>query len=715
MPKPPFNPNQPYEVDKSKPAFDPSQPHEVVKEADRPVPQGFGDKVNSALSTANDFVSALAPRVPVLQSGMEYLGDLAFSKDQKDFEKRREETVSKNDRIRQEYPTASMYGDLSGSMLIPGAKAFEAAKDAGLAAKAGWGLANSASRVGYGVAQSSADAALTGKDTGEAAELSTKWGAGLEGLGILGRGIRKVAGPAFFGVKPATEAAYKARPAAINEITEEAASDTLTSRVQKLKDAEINSMEGLSKAKETAAAKGQELKEEASQAIDRSYKEGKQKIAEFNKAKIPTLDQAESVLASAKEMRGAISKKSGEAFDALNASDITISTKRIKTIATQKINESKVAGQDLAITGNDYEIMKSLRDDLEKLPKDMRPEDMKRLVQAIDSKIEEAYAKVASGAGYITRGERALMDIRRAINEDLITIPQYKQIMGDVAEKTRALEDFNKFYSNPGTALRSMKAAQRGGNDATLQLRALQKFDELHGTDYASKLQQGTQTAESGVAGTAAQQEAYEAAWKKRIADQKLQSDNILGVAENDLASARANLSPVKGISEANAQSYMRAAGAEGRPNINRLRTLDYLDEMRGTGEPALRQMADDVAVKRAFEKGFTNGSRNVNLGALSVGGVGGAIASKLGAGSGATGLMSTIGAVAGALADTVGPKTYKKILDIEMNPNMKRAAFALKQAAQRSPQSVILTHRLLRKQDPAYRAYTSGEDNGSK
>lgn len=66
---------------------------------------------------------------------------------------------------------------------------------------------------------------------------------------------------------------------------------------------------------------------------------------------------------------------------------------------------------------------------------------------------------------------------------------------------------------------------------------------------------------------------------------------------------------------------------------------------------------------------------------------------------------IAAVGAVLGGAADRIGPQAVKKILDIIDSPMGNRFAGAFREAAKRGPQAVAVTHSMLLKKDPEYKA----------
>ncbi len=117
----------------------------------------------------------------------------------------------------EENPGANFAGSVIGGGVLPALPTMfgVGGKIAGPASSAiGKGaqyLGNAISRVGYGSALSAGDAELTGKDPLQAAIDTAKVGGAIEGGGALIKGAANYIPRFVFGVKPETEAYYRAR------------------------------------------------------------------------------------------------------------------------------------------------------------------------------------------------------------------------------------------------------------------------------------------------------------------------------------------------------------------------------------------------------------------------------------------------------------------------------------------------------------------------
>lgn len=684
-----------------------------------PEPKPLGERIASGLQDVADFTTALAPKSPLRDAG-EYLGDAFRAGINKDlsFEDARMETLAKNERIERDYPIPSLVGHITGIAATPGAptlkttarmmygSAPKAANALFHAPKVISGPANAVSRIGYGAGMAKLSSSLQhqGEEASdEAASKAATIGTGVEALTGLAKGARKIAGPVIFGVKKATEKAYKARAPIINRLDPAAEEQKLVQAVDTMRDSVRGAEDNLSKVSESVRGKVKDVKRGLSERFRRVDADAKDAIAKFKESSSPTTDDADALVAAAKNYRREISKKSGEAFDVLNNTPTTFDLAKVKGYVTQKTNDLKIAGKDLKITADDYGALQLIRDDLDALPRHLRPEDMKRYIQALDSKVENIYDTVRAG-GRITRGDKSVLDVRRFMDDYLKDIEPYKKVMGDISERTGTLKKLEDFVTSPQTAQRTLKAAQKDG----YQQKAIAQFDKSAGTTFAKDAQGKMAQAELGIQGQKDRLLGTKESNFRRGQMAERGAKGRVKQAEDQIESAKVWLDPVQGIRDSTAQNYMRVAGNVDRLNArDKLDRLKYLDEIKGTN---FAQTAEDIATKQALEQGFTRGSRNVNLGSASLGGLAGGISKVVGRHLDSAGdLGRMVGAFGGAIADTMGPQVYKKLLDLEMRPGFQNAAHLLKQAAQRSPASVITTHYLMMDSDPAYRAYMNG------
>lgn len=130
---------------------------------------------------------------------------------------------------------------------------------------------------------------------------------------------------------------------------------------------------------------------------------------------------------------------------------------------------------------------------------------------------------------------------------------------------------------------------------------------------------------------------------------------------------------------------------------------LENFDERFGT------EFAGDLenaAVKNQFTRETTNGSRRTLLGSALGGLIGSAVGGPLGGSAGAA-----TGAAAGAAVDKMGGQIWQAVLDgsLKVGPYAK----VLQKAMESGPARVAITHAVLMKNNPDYRAAVEGSQNG--
>lgn len=119
------------------------------------------------------------------------------------------------------------------------------------------------------------------------------------------------------------------------------------------------------------------------------------------------------------------------------------------------------------------------------------------------------------------------------------------------------------------------------------------------------------------------------------------------------------------GLTRATLEGKMKAA-ASGRSKYARdvLENVKGMEGMEGMEGMSIPEILDLINIREAFEKGATNGSRNVNLWSHMVGGLSGVISALGGGGLLGTAAGSAGGAYIGGLLDKEGPAIVKNILD---------------------------------------------------
>lgn len=370
----------------------------------------------------------------------------------------------------------------------------------------------------------------------------------------------------------------------------------------------------------------------------------RQELARFTK------DQEEEIIKGSR-------KASGEAFEPLMASEKEINMSPIKGNLTQDINQAKFG--DALRQSPGVTAMQKERDFLEQTGlKSMRPEEVKRYVMQLDKSLEPAFDKMKMGIP-LDEGEKALIAHRKFINSKLIEIPEYDKAMGPVRDRMRVLGEVQPHI---GDVDQTYKTLERLDNPAMTQAKA-------------------------GLEGMFPWQSAARSIPEEATAINTMNKD-LRGVNEN-------NMEPfLKRMTRVNQSSKDREAfgGLASRAKDMPESTVPIRD---------MEQYLKDLNIKEAFEKPYVKGSRNVNLG-RSIGGMIASVGQKVSNEAGAIG--HGIGAVMGGVADLMGPQVVKRVIDVVDSPAGKKFADVYRKAAERGPQAIVMTHELLKQNDPEYR-----------
>lgn len=637
----------------------------------------------TTLESAVDYVKSLsglpgyvAGSVPVLgpaaQRAGEYAGaalkTITSGGNYGDFEKERarQQQLTEQDRAKfeQMHPALALGGGVVGAAMLPGVPV---AKGAGLLSKTGSALGSLALTGG----ETALDAALRGRDAEEQALQSTGTQAGLMGLLATIKGVGKILPRIVTGVKGETVAKYKARAPQIRAESEEAlVQDVIAAREKSV----VEPMEQAKKAAETA-------KEAADQA-KMLYRE------ELKGREVPP-ELTQEIFQGTKDARAVAGAASSRGFDRLKESGEKIKTAPLIEKLESKMEQFKIGGKVHPGDQASHDVLQREVDFLKEMGDEISPEDGKRLVQALDRMEEQAWDTAAQAGGYVQRSDRAIMDYRREVDAHLKQIPGYREEMEKASHATNALDEFRKVI---GKSEKQIESALK--TPSRFKEQAIAGLEGVTGKEYTSKLKPLREA-----------QEILQTPTRYAEEVSRLPEVQARAAAERAAEDAALWAKPVQHLGDTGGvQSALRRVESEVRPDLKNIHALDYLGELSGQD---FLQRAEDLAVKRALEQGFTRGSRNVNLGGLSLSGAMRAGANLLGGDpSQAAGFGAALGGILGGAADIFGPKVYRKFLDMQLNPKLAPYFTAIYKAAQRGPQAVAQAHQQLMENDPEYRNY---------
>jgi len=544
---------------------------------------------------------------------------------------------------------------------------------------------------------------------GETMLLGAKWGAGLSALPQAykaGKWMSKRAMSVALGPKVATIDSYLANADRINSAKSvEDIKGEIDSTVAKLSDDVANKKLTHEEAQKTLDAIHDEVKATKSAAgdeFDRSafdvrsqFMDAKQKLNDAVNARKESLRAVPAPLHLAGDvqegignLRRQVSEGSSEAFETLNPKD-KINLEGAHQELLNALNGMKIKGK-LPVTEAgraSYENIKKLAMSIFNLPKNLSPQDAKKLVMQIDQAEKIAY----QNGGFSGAEENAYKSLRRAIDAQLKNNDAYKLKMGDVAKRADVLSRAKKRFGDVNTILSKLNNIHRETNAEDRAL--LKEIGDLVGQDMTSSVDEYARAQETLSDPTKMRQ--IEASLPESENVSKIEAElerirhpdarpgfinqqieraglpNRVSQAEaavSDAAGAveqsQSRLEPFRPLSNpATSEAKIHALMRENPKNtIETRRMFENLDEASGTN---LSRDIEDRRILDSFEKGNTNGSRNVNMFSIMGHSVGAATGGLTAAGAAVGGPIGAIaGAATGAIVDRYGPQIAKGILD---------------------------------------------------
>lgn len=274
--------------------------------------------------------------------------------------------------------------------------------------------------------------------------------------------------------------------------------------------------------------------------------------------------------------------------------------------------------------------------------------DAKKLIQGLDQITE--YSPMAGS--FDKAKNAAFKGVRSSLDQAVKTaVPEYAQAMEPVAADAKLLENVRDFGDRQSGA--SILSRIHAPNQLDRRA-ALGALGDKYGVDFVSAAHPANLPEQALVEGA---QSARDALRPDRVAAKVSETmassreKGALDAAQTELEQSQAKLAPFKPLApnaagQTSAQQKLQQL-ASGK-NIELTDMFQRLGKMTDTD---FVQAMKDNAVRDAFKKGATNGSRNTLMGAVvgwMFGGTGGA----------------AIGAGAGRTVDQWGPAITKKILD---------------------------------------------------
>jgi hypothetical protein len=607
------------------------------------------------------------------------------------------------------FPISQGVKEVGGSLLLPGVKGLSAGPGAGVLAKTGTYAANVGLRAGEAGLESAADAYLRDQDAAQAGQTAAALSTGLSVAPKLLGGAAKGIAYATSGLKPSTIDAYRALPDARRYMSEEERAFQLAQDAQSIeragKEAKVRADQSFRTKKEEAMAReAQELKGiKERQALKRE-----ETFAEASKKQRAAAD---TYAGSLKGARGKVSEGSSKAYDIAEQSDIALNLPALKAFLTAKMKDMQIRG--VAPDDSNYKTIERYRGRLDEFgKKPLTGKESKQLISWLDREGEDAFANRATPGAYNTPEQKALMEIRGKIDESLKKDPAYAEAMVPVASQTRALNEARDYFGSTGDeAYKAMKKYRDAQNINKSQV--LENYEKEFGGDLSRQLDEAEALRKTDFEKMFAPEvETVRSATSKQL-------EGLGDIRSRRRMEANRKIDLAKGYTtEQGAVQKLRRFGGDPEKNFFYGKQMEDLAREKGVDADTFTQMAKDNALINAMSGSYQRGSRNVNLGAISLGGLGNLIGGEKG---GKIGQM--VGGAWGGFFDLVGAKPAKILVDFIDQPTTSRLfqklgptkgeaiARVYNRMRDRGPQALAMTHKLYMQQDPEYRAAFEGED----
>ncbi len=559
------------------------------------------------------------------------------------------------------------------------------------------GAGNAFERVGTNMALSAADQGTRGDTAGfdvqranEAAKSSGKMSGLIEGAVAASGPLGKTAAYLTAGLKPSTIEKYRARREPINALNEADAAGELAQTASGIQtDARNIKTQALRSAKDNKTLARDREALEVGNLKGRAKADKDKFLAE---ADVLQRNAADGIVASFNPAQKKVSEGSTFAIESI-ADDMEVSVPYLKRSIQKQINDLKI-GKDFEPSDSGYRALQGLRDEMNQFKDKKIPgAQLKRLVQYVDTKAADAYSTGAmNGSQYVVPAERAMKGVRQGFDKLLKRDENYAKAMEPVAEQTRALSGARDEFGGDGdAAYRALKQINAMGNQG--KRKALEDYEAKFGGRYTKDLDEAD----------ALRSTDYDALYQPDIDKIRMGTRDQYRKIDDDLAGQLTEYGRKSGVArnlgtEQQAATALRKYGGDPKKNFYYEKRLQNLAKEKGEDPSKYTQMAEDLGVKNAMDGSYVRGSRNVNLGAFSIGGAANLLGMKGPAGQ-------AVGAVFGAVADLVGAKPAKFIVDLVDSPGGQKFAEGYRRAMEKGPQAVALMHYKLMQTDPEYKA----------
>lgn len=409
--------------------------------------------------------------------------------------------------------------------------------------------------------------------------------------------------------------------------------------------------------------------------------------SEVKTARLPI--QADDVLDSVEKVKQQVTDLSTESYKILDLHKGKFNLKGVTNSIGKIQNDLKVNGVLLSEDAeNAYNKLDGWKEKLkqinaaDKTGKGQSGAQIKRIIQELDSDMRTASDKLAGS--FSDKTHAALMKMRYVLDQKIKTqVPGYAEVMGETAKMNNLRADLSKLFGKRQTVVGKLANIQNPNSEYERNL--LKELGTLSGKDFTTPLDELMTLKSKGrsavsmedmkrnlpeyqdyVQSLASDARTRRPGYGSKLIEQAQTgspeaaalrtAQGNLNSAATGIETAKAAYAPYKSISPANSENFIRTLMGD------RTRKIELKKVAAGLGQLSdenFTQMIDDLRVKEGFQKGFQNGSSNVNLWA--------ALAAVFGfiSGDPTFGMASGgAGAAFGKVMDAYGPQVTRRVLD---------------------------------------------------
>lgn len=417
---------------------------------------------------------------------------------------------------------------------------------------------------------------------------------------------------------------------------------------------------------------------EARSDLDRTFKE---QMSESKVAKVPI--KVDDVLDSVENVKQQVSDLSSESYKILGQHEGSFKLGGVVKELDRLQNDLKVNGQLLSKDAEDaHGVLDKWKEKLSAMKGNLSGPQMKKIIQELDSDIRQ-YGDKQAGQ-FSDKTYNSLLGVRRGIDNQIKDqVAGYREIMEETAKMNEKRGLVAKLFGKRESI--TSKLSRIDSPNLEFEREALKDLGASTGKDFSSPLDEYMSLKNRGR--TSIDQEnlrqglpeygPYKEAMiqnarasrpefgqslidKARTASPEAQAMRTaqggMAEAEQGLAGAKGALQPFQGITEKNSENTIRTLMGD---RTRKLQLQQIMSQLSDVSDQDFEQMINDIRVKESFDKGFQNGSSNVNLWSGLMGAMG-----FISGGPMLSIEMGGTGYAVGKVMDAYGPKITRRVLD---------------------------------------------------